>query len=376
MTSTPVKTSALIYEATASARSQPVASLLTLAMVAGMCVAVLLTTGRTAATQDAVMASIDSMDTRSIVVRADATAMITPDLIDRLHTVLSVAAVAGLGPPVDARNARVPDGTKVPVRRLYGDLIATDDLWSRQGTPASVAIASTTATRELGLVDGQGGLITDDGDSLAVVAGLQVPSYLSFLEPLVIMPPPAARADTAGDEAAVLTVVVIVVRFPRDVAAVSTVVDGMLAGIDPSKVNVQTSSQLAAIRSMVSGELDAYGHRTVLGILLTSVALTMINLLALVTMRRRDFGRRRALGATRPLIVGLLLTQVGILATLGVVVGTAISAALLLAGGNALPPATFIAAVGITALLAAVIAALPPALLAARRDPLYELRVP
>src|SRR5690606_12673239 len=51
---------ALLREAIASARGQPVASLLTVAMVAGMCTAVLLTTGRTVAAEQAVLAELDA----------------------------------------------------------------------------------------------------------------------------------------------------------------------------------------------------------------------------------------------------------------------------------------------------------------------------
>ncbi len=63
---------AIIREAMASARSQPVASVVSIIMVAGMCATVLLTTGRTAGAEQAVVASIDSAGTRAVVVRADA----------------------------------------------------------------------------------------------------------------------------------------------------------------------------------------------------------------------------------------------------------------------------------------------------------------
>ncbi|MET7418228.1 FtsX-like permease family protein [Dactylosporangium sp. NPDC005555] len=376
------RAAALIYEAAASARSQLVASLLTVAMVGGMCVAVLLTTGRTAATQQSVIATIDSMDTRSIIVRLDPSAGVTADVVTRLRAVHAIAAVAGLGPPVDAHNVQVSDGGKVPVRRLYGDLGSSAE--AANSSPASlaspafpsVAVASAQAARDLGLLDGSGGVITDDGEDVTVVSGLRVPPHLSFLEPLIVLPTHAAHGDNTADHSDVLSTLIVLAVSPSDVDAVTAVVNGFLTGIDPTKVSVQTSSQLAAVRAMVDGELNAYGHGTVLGILAISTALTMINLLALVTMRRRDFGRRRALGATRQLIVCLLLSQVGLLAIGGVVVGLSASILILLATSAVIPPVSFVAAVAITAFFVALLAALPPALLAARRDPLYELRVP
>ena len=60
----------LIREAIATARSQPVASALTVFMVAGMILAVMLTTGRTVGAEQEVLGSIDSAGTRSITIRA------------------------------------------------------------------------------------------------------------------------------------------------------------------------------------------------------------------------------------------------------------------------------------------------------------------
>ncbi|MEV6925815.1 FtsX-like permease family protein [Dactylosporangium sp. NPDC051485] len=370
---------AVLREAYASARSQVVASLLTVAVVAGMCVAVLLTSARTAAAQQAVIAHIDALDTRSIVVRADASAGISTEIIDQLQTVRGIAAITALGPPTDAHNAGIPDGTAVPIRPLYGAVTGLTDPHSSVGPGAPArpptAIASPLAALNLGLVDGQGGLLTEDGEGVAVTVGLRVPAYLAFLEPLVVRP---VTVDWTGDtlDAPPVTVLVVLATSPAEVAVVTRLLNGLLAGADQSKIHLETSAQLAAVRAVVNGELNTYGRGTILGILATSAALTSINLLALVTMRRRDFGRRRALGATRMLIVTLLLTQVGILAVTGVAAGITISVITLNATGNITPPFTFIAAVSITAIIAALLAALPPALIAARRDPLHELRVP
>ena len=111
-------------------------------------------------------------------------------------------------------------------------------------------------------------------------------------------------------------------------------------------------------------------------ILLVSAALVAVNLFALVTMRRKDFGRRRALGASRGLIVALLLAQVLLLAVLGSVLGLGIAYIALNLSGEPQAGVEFAMAVAIAGILAAALAALPPALVAARRDPLHELRVP
>ena len=116
------RVASLIREAYAAACSQPVASLLTVVMVAGMCAGALLTTGRTVAAEQAALSRIDAAGTRSVVVRADPDAGLTVALLDRLFAVDAIEAVAGFGPIVDARNAAVPGAPKVATRRAYGTI--------------------------------------------------------------------------------------------------------------------------------------------------------------------------------------------------------------------------------------------------------------
>jgi putative ABC transport system permease protein len=361
---------ALLREAVDSARSQPVASVLSVAMVAGMCVAVLLTTGRTVAAEQAALAQIDTAGTRSIIVRADPGAGVTAGVLDRVRALEGVEAVTGLGPITDARNAAAPGGTKVAVRNGYG-VIAGEPLLAID-TPTSAALASPAATRTLGLRDGTGGLVTDDGYGAVVVGEVAVPPHLGFLEPLVLMPSSSATAAAGEHPDDPLTVLVVLAQSPPEVATVRS----LLPPADPASLTVETSAELAAIRAAVGGELGSHGRATVLGILVISVVLVAVNLLALVTMRRKDFGRRRALGATQSLIVALLLGQLGLLATIGAAVGVAAALLSLAVTGDPLPGARFTLAVAVAGVLTAMLGALPPAILAARRDPLHELRVP
>lgn len=366
---------ALLREATAAARSQPVASLLTVAMVAGMCAATLLTTGRTVAAEQAVLAEVDAAGTRSIVVRAGKNAGLTVTLLDRLRTVEGVEAAAGFGPIVDAHNAAVPGAPPVAVRNAYGTI--GDNPMQPPDHPAHrAALASTAAARALGLHDGTGALHTDHHTEVLVTGELTVPDHLRFLEPLVVVPSSAPGSASGVDPDAPLTMLVVLAASPPEVAAVEEVVRSLLDAPDPGSVTLETSAGLAAVRAAVGGELGTYGRSTVLAILAVSTVLVAVNLLALVTMRRKDFGRRRALGATRSLIVTLLLGQVAILAVAGAALGTAASLAGLAAVGDPLPGARFTAAIAVAGVLVAALAALPPAVIAARRDPLHELRVP
>jgi putative ABC transport system permease protein len=65
--------------------------------------------------------------------------------------------------------------------------------------------------------------------------------------------------------------------------------------------------------------------------------LVAATLYGLVMMRRKDFGRRRALGATRTYIVSLLVTQTAILAIAGIILGLAGAITAAAALGDPLP---------------------------------------
>lgn len=93
-------------------------------------------------------------------------------------------------------------------------------------------------------------------------------------------------------------------------------------------------------------------------------------------MRRKDFGRRRALGASRGYIITLLVAQTTLLALVGIAVGHLAATALALGLGDPIPGIAFTAAVSILALVAAVLASLVPAITASRREPIRELRTP
>lgn len=366
---------ALLREAIASARGQPVASLLTVAMVAGMCTAVLLTTGRTVAAEQAVLAELDAAGTRTVVVRAHETSGLTTDVLPHLDAVVGVESVTAFGPVVDARNAAVPNGPAVPMRHLYGGLPGQPTRSVGAGASPVVgdppALATAAANRTLGFTDGTGGLRTDDGAGVTVVGEVTLPDHLAFLDPLVVIP--ASGGESSPDP---ITLLVVVAASPPEVAAVEATVRGLLPEVADGSVTVETAARLAAIRAAVSGELGTHGRSTVLGILAVTALLVAVNLAALVTMRRKDFGRRRALGALRSLIVALLLTQVGLLATVGAGLGTVASLGWLRITGSPLPGASFTAALLVAATLTAAAAAVPPALFAAWRDPLHELRVP
>lgn len=361
---------AIAQEAWASAVSQPAASVVTVIMIAGMIVAVMMTTGRAVGSEQRVLASIDDAGTRTIQVRAGNDAGLTSDVLDRLANLAGIEWAAAFSAAEDATNTAVPDGTRAPVRLAYGDHLERLGIPADSPSPGGLAYASPGALAQFGLPDVAGSITTTGGATYGMAGQITTPDFLDGLEPVTLVPQP----DATGHEA--VDLLLVIAERPELVAPVADAVLSVLAVDDATKVTVQTSEALAQLRSIVQNQLGAFSRGLVLIMLGVTGLLVAAILYGLVMMRRKDFGRRRALGATRGLIVILLLTQTAILAVLGIVLGEAASVIALWVAGDPLPGWTFSSSIAILAIATALIAALVPAISAARRDPIRELRVP
>jgi putative ABC transport system permease protein len=361
---------ALLAESLATARSQPVASALTILMVAGMILAVMLTTGRTVGAEQQVLSSIDSAGTRMIFVRSEPGAGLNSDVLDRIATLDGVQWAGGFSSAMDVTNAGIEGGSRVPARYFYGRDPEQAGLPSRSPLPGALAWASSGSLDQLGMPDASGSIALSSGEVLGVAGRLITPDYLAPLEPVVLIP----RPDATGAEP--LGLLLVLAESPGAVGSLSDAVFSVLAADDASKISVQTSEALAALRAVVQGQLSSFSRGLVLALLGLMGALVAVLLFGLVSMKRKDFGRRRALGASRALVVALVLVQTGMLAACGVAIGLTSSAVALAVSGDPLPGPGFAAAMSVLTVTTTLIAALTPAIAASRRDPLRELRVP
>lgn len=359
----------LMREAFAAARTQVVATSLTVALVMGMIVVTMLTTGRSVAAEQAVLQSIDDAGSRTIRVRATEAAGITTSVLERIRHIDGVEWAVAVSSASDATNARIPDGARLPIRAVYGDLqgLGIREL-RRPGR--EVAYASRQAMMMFGFIDGSGELAISSGANVVVGGELTVPSELSALEPLTLV----ARDVDDGMEPVGL--VVVIADHPELVEPVSRAVLSVLGTDDPGGVEVETSQTLADVRGLVDARLRSYSRGLVLGTLVVTDALVAAILTGLALLRRKDFGRRRALGATRRDIIALVVTQTAFTTAAGITLGFAVSTALVLAFGDVLPGLAFTAALGVLVFVSTCAAALAPAVFASRRDPVIELRMP
>ena len=350
-------------EAMASALSQRLQTLITALVVAAMCVAVLLTAGLTAATRQAVLSAIDDVGTRTITVTATANAGLDTDILNQLGSIADIATIAAFGPAMDATNPAAPR-TPVAVRALW-----TDPTNLAIPSGGEQAWASDQALRDLGMPDRIGNLRTSRGAEILVAGRFSPPEQLAGLEPLVVVP----THTTSPQPIAVL---VITTTDAAAVAPVAEVVGSLLRDLPADKVKVATSQQLAQLRGVIEADLQGRSRDQVLMIIGAAGVLVATVGSVMAMLRRKDYGRRRALGASQALIVALVLVQTAIVGAASAVIATLACTVALAIKSVPIPGLEFITAVPVLAVATAIVAAAAPAALAANRDPLTELRVP
>ena len=177
------------------------------------------------------------------------------------------------------------------------------------------------------------------------------------------------------------------VRFVRvlaattdDVPRVAEEIGKVLGADDPGGLSVATSGDFAALREAISGDLGRFGRGLVFVVLAAGMLLGMLNTSALILMRRRDLGRRRALGATRSFLVTLLVLQSILPSVLGAMLGAMLgclgAVVVLEVSQDPLPQWRFYLALVLLTMLTSAFAALGPSISAAWRDPIKVLRQP
>lgn len=266
----------------------------------------------------------------------------------------------GFGAATDVRPAGVEGAQAVAIRSFLGALpllVETSGWDERPGT----ALVGVDAIGLLGFETPAGPVDrAGDGGPVGVVGWVRAQAPLGFLNRALL---------TVPDPDQPVIRVVALATAPHRVAAVAAAIAAVAAPADPSSVSIQTSETLVQVRAAVQGELGAYGRNLATLVLGAGLVLTALNVYGAVTARRRDFGRRRALGASRPDIVALVTTQSVATAVVGAAVGAAAGTVIVDRTLGTAPQPAFVVAVAVLAVLASALAALLPATIAAYARP-------
>lgn len=361
---TPLGFGATVGEAARIAVGRPVVSLLVGLVVIAVTLAVYATAGRGVQTERAVLDRIDDLGTRLVVITdPQGMAAIPPEAIDRVARLSHVEWVVGLGFAQDGQNAAVPGGAPIPIRALLGSL---PSIIETTGRPPGVGEVILGSEAPGGFIMPAGGIIVQDVD-LAVVGAYLAGEPLEFMNRggLVI---PAIAGPVRSLH--------ILTDSPDAVASVTDAVLTVVGADNPSAVAVETSQTLAELRAVVAGELARTQRLQTLQALSIGLVLIAATVYGSVTLQRQDHGRRRALGAGRMTIIALIALQQVVVAVAALVVGTGIGMVVVQRLTGTFPALDVVVAIGVLVVLSTVVATLPPAFIAAWRDPVRVLRMP
>lgn len=360
----------LVTEAGRLALALPVATGVTILIVAAVCAFILATTGQTVRAEQEVLGQMDEAGTRLITVIDDqGTAGLTPSAVNRLERLTSAEWVIGLSYATDARNSAIDGGQPAAVRHWWGELPEEVEINGRPPQPGEGLIGAD-AQVILGFDQPVGSVDLGD-EQLSVVGGFTSSNALPSLTSGVLARPGAEQTQTAR-----LRSIHLLATTSAQVEPLTRAISGLLGATDPMSVRFETSQALADVRTAVAGELGRFSHQLILAALGVGLLLVALVVYGSVTTRRQDFGRRRALGATRSTIIALIAVQNTLVGICGAALGTLAGCLIVwrLTGGY--PGPQFAAAIAILAVLTVGVAAVPPAVIAAFRQPVLVLRVP
>lgn len=359
----------LLREAWATTWAAKVSSTLIAVVVAAMCVASIVTVGRSAAAAAEVAARMEQAGARRLtVIDTRAGEFVNERTRAVVQGLSTVETAVALGAPFDAVNGLVgPGGTRVPVWPVIGDPAKVGTLVRGRAPQPGEALVSVSALRSLSLEHPVGVLATPDGLQQFPIVGAYaaLPPFEDAAAGAIV----AAPEGTPGRE---LRVVITDVTAAR--ASVSSIL-GVLSPPDPQGVQIESPTGIAQTAQDLNAQLSGFGRTLLLLILGAGGFFVAAVVLADVLVRRRDLGRRRTLGITRSDLVRLVAARALIAAVLGASAGCVAGG---LANGftGSPTPADFVVGIGVLACLVAAIAALPPAAYAARLDPVRVMRTP
>lgn len=360
----------LLLEGVANARSQVGTTVTLIVVLAAVCFSILMTTGQSAASERAVINQIDTAGTRMIAISDDqGQAAISPKAVRILEDVSDVSWAFGLGEAFDVTNATLAD-QRAGARPLVGELPEDITLIAGRLPQAGEAIIGAEIADQLHIPQGYGSVTPVGGGAVVPVVG-------SFVAegPLESLNATILVATPPEDLSAIRYLYV----MATDVSAVErlgVMLETSTPANHPEAITVETPSGVIALREVVAGELGATSRALMAVVMIVGALIISVTMFGATTSKRRDFGRRRALGATRSALIVGLLVQTAVGALVGILIGCVGGLLILSQQSGELPAPTFTIGVAGLALLITLAAATPVALHAATRDPLRILRVP
>lgn len=365
----------LTVEGIKSAFKQPVATLVTSMIVAIVCFIVLATTGQNAAQEQKIISRIDGTGTRLITaVDEKGDGHLNSNHLTNLSGLNGVQWVFALGNVIDVANQNfTTSNQKIAARPFYGNYPEELELITGRWPRAGESLAGIEASKTLALADGIGvvrGKDDNGNEKKTVIVGtFQAQGALEHLNNVVLL---ASEEQTNTP----ISYLYVLAKEASQVKQLEENLKTALPARNPESIKINAPSGAAELQKVIAGDLGANSRQTMALVLGVGLAIISVSLFGAVAGKRRDYGRRRAIGATRSTLMFLILTQTLTASLIGICIGlgAGLTATQVLSGS--LPSTQFIAGVAVMNVLIALLAAVPPALKAAWADPVAILRVP
>lgn len=338
-----------------------------LAAFSGIAVcAVLISSGQSGTLAAEVQSRLDSPEARTIVVRGVPSDGMSAQALRGLAPVDGIDWVIATGPSQDVTNAAIEGGSAVGMRRLWSTDWRAFGIAPPPGTSDLIAWSDPESVRALGIDRFPAQVRTRNGTATLLGTFSPPRGVEQQIRGLVI--------PTSLDEDVPVTTIAVEARSAAGVPALVSTIRAVLPA-SAKRVTISTNRELAVASESVRASLDVYGRRLLVGTFGGAGIVMSALQVALVLMNRRDFGRRRALGASRHLVGALVVGHTALSTALGAVLGSTISLVVLRVVGWTSPRGDLVAALDILLVTTACLAALLPASMAARLDPAREMRV-
>ncbi len=359
----------VVRDALTAARAQLAMTITVGLVLATVCVSILVTTGQTAASQAGIISQVDSTGTRLIALSDDGgKSGMLPIAPQRIAAWSNVSWALGLGTAVDVANPALPVN-RAAARTMVGPLPPDLPLVQGRVPRPGEAVVGIDAAGLLNLGPGLGQVKATGGEPVGVVGVFTASGPLAHLNDVVLIATDPADTDS-------LRYIYVMAVDVMDVDRIETALASSTPALNPAAMTIETPAGAIALRQVIAQGLGAAAWNLMALIIGVGAVVVAVTMLMATIHRRPEFGRRRALGATRSALVASLLIQTSVGATGGVLVGTVSGLTALFVTTGSLPTWQFTTGVAGLVFLLSLLASAPVAVAAARRDPLRILRVP
>lgn len=356
----------LAVEAWRSSKARPVAALLVFVLTAAMCFLSLSTVGRSVAAEGEVGAELESAGARELVVaNGGGWDILGPDVVALAGSLSGVERAVGVGAPQDVTNNAIAKGERGPAWGISGDIDDVLTIVEGRAPREGEALVSVDTQHVLGFGTPVGAVINPaTGEAIPVVGSYRPKAPYDDLDGIVVFEPQQDARELR-----------VVLSDIGAAAAVQDAVLGLIGANAASNVSITSPVTIAQLHENIVGTLGRYGAGLLAMVLAMGALLVAAVVAADTAMASVEWGRRRALGASRSQLVALAALRVALAAVTGATAGISAAVGVAAVQHWAVVP-LFAGAVAVLAVCAAVIAALPPAIRAAWRDPVSVLRTP